>query len=153
MQGGNLLIPYSVYQEFFCFIAYKIELISYLCSVKSQTEQSQPIRIIFRTPEFDAFYNLLPSKVKEKFEYVFNVVQSVRNVSTKFVKHLQSAKDLYEMRISVGTNEYRTILFAIDHDNVIESTRIILLNGFLKKSTKDYKKQIEIAHKILNRFR
>ncbi len=121
--------------------------------MKLQTEQSQPIRIIFRTPEFDAFYNLLPSKVKEKFEYVFNVVQSVRNVSTKFVKHLQSAKDLYEMRISVGTNEYRTILFAIDHDNVIESTRIILLNGFLKKSTKDYKKQIEIAHKILNRFR
>ena len=120
--------------------------------MKLQTEQSQPNRIIFRTPEFDAFYNLLPSKVKEKFEYVFNVVQSVRNVSTKFVKHLQSAKDLYEMRISVGTNEYRTILFAIDHDNVIESTRIILLNGFLKKSTKDYKKQIEIAHKIFKQI-
>ena len=25
------------------------------------------------------------------------------------------------MRVSVGTNEYRTVLFAIDHDNVIEA--------------------------------
>lgn len=57
--------------------------------------------------------------------------------------------DLYEMRVSVGTNEYRTILFAIDHDNIIQSTRIILLNGFLKKSEKDYRKQINIAEKIL----
>lgn len=121
--------------------------------MESQTEQNPPIRIIFRTPEFDVFYHSLPLKVKEKFDYVFKVVQSVRNVSTKFVKHLESAKDLYEMRVSVGTNEYRTILFAIDHDNVIEATRIILLNGFLKKSTKDYRKQIELAHKILNNFR
>ena len=57
------------------------------------------------------------------------------------------------MRVSVGSNEYRTILFAVDHDNIIESTRIILLNGFLKKSSKDYKKQIEIARTILNRLR
>ena len=57
--------------------------------------------------------------------------------------------DLYEMRVSVGTNEYRTVLFAIDHDNIIQSTRILLLNGFLKKSEKDYKKQISKAEKIL----
>lgn len=53
------------------------------------------------------------------------------------------------MRVSVGTNEYRTVLFAIDHDNIILSTKILVLNAFLKKSTKDYKKQIEIAEKIL----
>lgn len=56
------------------------------------------------------------------------------------------------MRISIGSNEYRTILFAIDHSNIIEATRIILLNGFLKKSSKDYKKQIDIAVKILNKL-
>lgn len=54
------------------------------------------------------------------------------------------------MRVSVGTNEYRTVLFAIDNRNVIQSTQIILLNAFLKKSNKDYKKQIEKANKILN---
>lgn len=53
------------------------------------------------------------------------------------------------MRVSIGKNEYRSVLFAIDHDNVIESTRIILLNGFLKKSTKDYKREIDKAENIL----
>lgn len=53
------------------------------------------------------------------------------------------------MRVSVGTNEYRTILFTMDSNNVINATKIVLLNGFLKKSTKDYKKQVAIAQKIL----
>lgn len=107
-----------------------------------------PLRVIFRTPEFDMFFDSLPQKVKEKFEYVFQVVQSIYNVSTKFVKHLENT-NLYELRVSVGSNEYRSVLFAIDHTNVIEATRIILLNGFLKKSSKDYKKQVDIAQKIL----
>lgn len=74
---------------------------------------------------------------------------TVYNVPTKFVKHLQNT-DLYEMRVSIGTNEYRTVLFAMDNSNFIEATKIILLNGFLKKSEKDYRKQIDIARKILD---
>jgi len=54
------------------------------------------------------------------------------------------------MRVSVGTNEYRTKLFTIDSDNVINATKIILLNGFLKKSKKDYDKEVNRARKILN---
>lgn len=77
----------------------------------------------------------MPSKIKDKFEYVFLVVQTVYNLSTKFVKHIENT-ELYELRVSVGSNEYRTVLFAIDHDNVIESSRIILLNGFLKNHLK-----------------
>lgn len=105
--------------------------------------------MVYKTPHFEAFYSSLPSKVQTKFKYVIDVVTTVYNVSTKFVKHLHDS-DLYEMRVSVGTSEYRTILFAIDKANVIEATKIILLNGFLKKSNKDYRKQIEIAQTILN---
>lgn len=107
------------------------------------------IRMVYKTPQFEAFYSSLLSKVQTKFKYVIDVVTTVYNVSTKFVKHLHDS-DLYEMRVSVGTSEYRTILFAIDKTNVIEATKIILLNGFLKKSNKDYRKQIEIAQTILN---
>ena len=57
--------------------------------------------------------------------------------------------DFYELRISVG-NEYRVILFTIDHENFIEAEQILLLNGFMKKSTKDYKKEIQKAEQILN---
>ena len=120
--------------------------------MKQQPRSAQAIRTIYRTPEFDEFYQALPDKVKVKFEYVFHVVQSVYNISTKFVKHLERT-DLYEMRVSVEANEYRTILFAVDHSNVIESTKILLLNGFLKKSSKDYKRQIEIAQTILSNIR
>ena len=122
--------------------------IDYLCSMEEKTGDKANIRKIYRTSEFDDFYSSLPSKVKDKFEYVFLVVQTVYNVSTKFVKHIENT-ELYELRVAVGSNEYRTVLFAIDPDNVIESSRIILLNGFLKKSSKDYKKQIEKARTIL----
>ncbi len=109
------------------------------------------IRTILTTDEFDAFYNSLNTKVQTKFKYVFDVVQTIYSIPTKFVKHLEGS-DLYELRVSIGNNEYRTILFAIDHSNIIEAKTIILLNGFLKKSTKDYLKQIELAERILNQL-
>lgn len=111
----------------------------------------QYARTILRTPEFLRFYESLPVKVQIKFQYVMNVIASVYNVSTKFVKHLEKT-DLYEMRVSIGTNEYRTVLFAVDHNNFIEAKTIILLNGFLKKDNKDYRKQIDKATAILNKY-
>ena len=69
-------------------------------------------------------------------------------VSAKFIKHLENT-ELYEMRVSIGNNEYRTIMFTMDNPNVILATKIILLNAFMKKSTKDYKKQLRTAEKIL----
>ena len=106
------------------------------------------VRIIYKSPDFETFYSSLPPKTQIKFDYVINVISTIYNVPTKFIKHLENT-DLYEMRISVGTNEYRTVLFAIDHDNVIEAKRIILLNAFLKKDNRDYRKQVEKALSIL----
>lgn len=116
--------------------------------MNSDEESKTDIRVIYKSQEFELFYEGLTENVKQKFEHVFNVIQTVYALPNKFVKHLVNT-DLYEMRVSVGTNEYRTVLFAIDHDNIIQSTRILLLNGFLKKSEKDYKKQICKAEKIL----
>jgi hypothetical protein len=65
------------------------------------------------------------------------------------VKKLENT-EFYELRISTGHNEYRTIIFATDHENIMEAKSIILLNGFLKKGTKDYKKEIKKAINILN---
>lgn len=41
-------------------------------------------------------------------------------------------------------------MFAMDHENIMQATRIVMLNGFLKKLAKDYTKQMEKANKILN---
>lgn len=106
------------------------------------------MRNLLSTDEFDEFYESLEPNVQEKFDYTMNIVATVYNLSTKFVKKLVNT-NLYEMRVSVGNNAYRTVLFAVDDENIILSKEIILLNGFLKKSTKDYNKQIKKAENIL----
>ena len=105
------------------------------------------MRTMIKTSAFEEFYATLSDKVQEKVDYVSNILIQNKVVSTKFVKKLENT-EYYEMRISVG-NEYRVILFTIDHPNLIEATQVLLLNGFIKKSTKDYKKQIEIADRII----
>jgi len=107
-------------------------------------------RILYKTPAFEEFYGTLNTRTKKKVDYVFDHIRSERNVSTKFVKNLVTS-DFYEMRISTD-NEYRVILFAIDNDNFINANEIVVLNGFVKKSTADYDKQIAKAVKIMEDF-
>jgi hypothetical protein len=108
------------------------------------------IRNIHYSDEFEQFFKSLDMKVRIKFTWTFNVIRTEYIIHTKYVKRLvNSDSNLYEMRVSVGTNEYRTILFSINHPNIIEATEIIVLNGFLKKSNKEYNKQIKKAEELL----
>ncbi len=125
-----------------------LSLISYLCVVNVEKTDSSYVRVAYKTPQYTEFYNSLQPKVRCKFDYVLNVMVTVYNVPAKFVKHLENT-ELYEMRVSVGTNEYRTVLFTVDNANFIEAKNVVLLNGFLKKDTKDYKRQVEMAQSIL----
>lgn len=108
-------------------------------------------RILIQSEEFLSYYNQLPDNIRSKFDYAMNVLSSIAVPNIKFVKKLVDT-DFYEMRVSVGPNEYRTILFTIDNDNIVNATQVLLLNAFLKKSTKDYKRQIEIANAIIKRL-
>ena len=126
-------------------------LISYICQMKATDKKDSGIRELYFSDEFTEFYEKLQDKVKAKFEHTMDIIRTEYVLNTKFVKHLENT-DLYEMRVSVNFNEYRTILFAVYNDNIILSKRILLLNGFLKKSTKDYSKQIKVAKQILEDF-
>ncbi len=66
------------------------------------------------------------------------------------MKKLQSTQ-FYELRIKAG-NEYRVIIFAIDHLNFAECTKAVCLCGFQKKGTNDYKKAIKQAERILENY-
>ena len=107
-------------------------------------------RILYKTPACEEFYRSLHARAKKKVDYIFEHIRSKRIVSTKFVKHLVNT-DFYEMRISVD-NEYRVILFTIDNDSFINANEIIVLNGFVKKSSTDYNKQIEKAIRIMEDY-
>lgn len=106
------------------------------------------VRTIYYSEEFKQFFNGLDNRTREKYIWTIQITETVQILPTKYVKKLEGT-EFYEMRVSVGYNEYRTVLFAIDSDNFVKATEIYLLNSFMKKSNKDYKKQIEIAKKIM----
>mgnify|MGYP004480656137 FL=1 len=68
-----------------------------------------------------------------------------------FVKSLENT-DFYELRISIGYNEYRSIMLAIDHDNFIQAHRVLVLNSFFKKDSKQYKAEVRTAESILMKY-
>ena len=111
-------------------------------------KEIEEIRKILYSEEFNDFFESLDERIQCKFDDNISILKTVYVLSTKFVKKIVNT-NLYELRVSVGHNEYRSILFAVDHENVIQATKIILLSGFLKKSSKDYDKQIKRAINIL----
>lgn len=104
-------------------------------------------RSIIYSEEFREFRQTLSPRALEKLEYSISVLQKAMPLTQKFVKKIISS-DFYELRVSVD-NEIRVILFAIDNDNISLATKIIVLNGFIKKSNKDYDPQIRKAYNIL----
>ena len=109
------------------------------------------IRKVVHTEDFDDYYHSLDKRAATKFDEAIFYLETIYVLSKKFVKKLEIAETgMFEMRVSVGTNEHRTILFAIDHENIIQATTVILLNSFLKKDNKEYRKQIKKAINILN---
>ncbi|MCL1663409.1 type II toxin-antitoxin system RelE/ParE family toxin [Elizabethkingia ursingii] len=115
-------------------------------------KKDETYREIIFTEEFVQFLNQLDNKIKNKYDDAIVLLRGTYVLNTKFVKKIVGVDQLYELRISIGYNEYRSIIFSIDHDNIIQATKLILLNGFLKKGTKDYRKEIKNAINILKRL-
>ena len=78
------------------------------------------IRHIIYSDEFEEYYASMNEQLKKKYDYALQIVKSQYVVSSKIVKSLEKT-DFYELRISISSNEYRTILLAVDHDNFIQS--------------------------------
>ena len=112
---------------------------------------NEDVRETFHSVEYDEYYASLDAKTKAKYDYVEAIIKTQYVVNKKFVKNLEGT-EFYEARISVGTNEHRTIIFAVDSSSFMESKRVLFLNSFLKKDTKQYKGEIETARQILNKY-
>ena len=115
-------------------------------------KENKKIRNLIYTDEFNEFYSLLDERAKDKFGDCFLILRTVYVLNRKIVKKLVTTDRMYELRISLGYNEYRTVIFSANHENIIQATELVLLNGFLKKDTKDYNKQINRAINILKKL-
>ena len=112
---------------------------------------NEDIRETIHSLEYDEYYASLDEKTKAKYDYVEMIIKTQYVVNKKFVKSLEDT-EFYEARVSVGNNEYRTIIFAVETLSFMESKRVLFLNSFLKKGTKQYKGEIEIARRILKKY-
>ncbi len=108
------------------------------------------MREILITTECLEFIDNQNERVSTKFFQLIEVIEEVKIVHSNFIKKLINT-DFYELRIKAG-NEIRVIIFTVDHSNFSECTKAICLNGFHKKSTKDYKKAIKQAEKLLKNY-
>ena len=112
---------------------------------------NENVRETIHSIEYDEYYASLDEKTKAKYDYVEMIIKTQYVVNKKFVKNLEET-EFYEARVSVGNNEYRTIIFAVETLLFVESKRVLFLNSFLKKGTKQYKGEIEIARHILKKY-
>ncbi len=107
-------------------------------------------RVIYQTSEYEDFYNNADENVQNKIDYIKDIIINENIIKSHFVCKLTNTV-FYELRI-VLKNPNRVILFTLDHEDINQATEILFINGFIKKSTKDYKKQIKNAIKILEQW-
>jgi hypothetical protein len=109
------------------------------------------IRDVLKSEAFDLYYQNLDERIKDKYDYAIHIIKTIKVVSEKFVKKIQNT-EFYEVRVSVGSNEYRTMLITADNPNFIEATSVVLLNSFFLFYKKQYKKEIEKARFIIKKL-
>ena len=103
-------------------------------------------KIRFYKNYFLNFYSKQSLEVQEKIEFVLDLIRHVEIVPSKFLKKIENAKGLFEIRVRVKTDIYRIFCF------FDEGKLVILLSGFQKKTQKIPRKEIIMAEKLKNEY-
>lgn len=105
------------------------------------------LRIItFYKDYFSDFYEKQKQKVREKILWTFRIIESLPQVPTDYLKHMEGTDGLYEIRVQQGSDVYRIFCF-FDKGKLV-----VLANGFHKKTQKTPKSEIEKALKIKKEY-
>ena len=103
-------------------------------------------RIIFYKKFFLEFYASQSAAVREKINYVLRIVETQSVVPAKFLKSIEAADGLFEIRIEFGGNIFR-IFCCMDAERLV-----VLFHGFQKKTQKTPKREIKKAQKLMNEY-
>jgi phage-related protein len=95
---------------------------------------------------FETFYVEQTQKVKDKIDYVLDIIKHVNQVPVKFLKHIEGTDGLYEIRVKTTFKNIRIFCF-FDHDNLI-----ILTNCIEKKSQKTPEESLNVAIKLKQEY-
>ncbi|MFN4886370.1 MAG: type II toxin-antitoxin system RelE/ParE family toxin [Bacteroidota bacterium] len=106
-------------------------------------EQSKKFRrVIFYKSYFDDFLVALSLKVQKKIIWTIELVEDLEMVPETYLKHLENAKGLYEIRVQQGKNNYRIFCFFEKEKLIVATT------GFYKKTQKTPVKELPLAIRI-----
>ncbi|MBI5096189.1 MAG: type II toxin-antitoxin system RelE/ParE family toxin [Nitrospirae bacterium] len=75
----------------------------------------------------------------QKVTWVLKLIEDLDIVPSSYFKKLTGTEDIWEYRITFGSNAYRIFCF------IAENSVVVLTHGFTKKSQKTPKKEIERA--------
>lgn len=102
--------------------------------------------IIFFGNHFFDFYSEEDKKTKEKIDFVLDLIRNVERVPIKFLKYLEGTDGLYEIKIITQAKSLRIFCF------FDEGKLVVLINGFVKKTNKTPKKEIEMGNKLKQEY-
>ena len=92
------------------------------------------------------FFGSLKPEVQKKINWVLELIATVERVPEKYFKYMTNSNGIFEVRVEYSSNIYRVFCF-FDKGNLI-----ILVNGFLKKTQKTPKRELELAEKLKQEY-
>ena len=92
---------------------------------------------------FSEFLKKQPEKVQNKIFKIIEAIETLERVPSNYLKMLFGTNGLYESRIQLGSDIWRVFCF---FDN---GKLVVLLNGFIKKTQKTPKNEIEKAFEYM----
>lgn len=103
-------------------------------------------KVIAYKKYFENFLLQQPTKVQDKIFKIIEAIETLERVPANYLKSLVGVKDLYEVRIQLGSNIWRVFCF------FYEDKLVILLNGFQKKTQKTPKDEIIKAERLMQDY-
>jgi phage-related protein len=106
----------------------------------------KPRILIFYGDYFWDVFDTLNKESQEKFNRILRLISTTDNISKSIFKHVTDSRGLFEIRIETLTGRYRVFCF-FDRNN-----RLIIINGFLKKSANTPRKELQKAFRIRKEY-
>jgi phage-related protein len=95
---------------------------------------------------FSEFLKKQPEKVQNKIFKIIEAIETLERIPSNYLKMLFGTNGLYEARIQLGSDIWRVFCF---FDN---GKLVVLLNGFIKKTQKTPKNEIEKALQLMQKY-
>ncbi|WP_027002272.1 type II toxin-antitoxin system RelE/ParE family toxin [Hugenholtzia roseola] len=109
-------------------------------------EDNKVRNVAFYKSYFFDFFAQQRVKVQEKILWTLKLLETIEQIPTTYLKHIEDTEGLYEVRVKQGSDIFRIFCF-FDKGNLI-----VLANGFHKKTQKTPKAEIQQALKIKQEY-